>query len=285
LDSLGRDTRITYLRTRRKMLLVRDMVHLTHDIFLRDETIISLSFSVNTSQCPPLRGVIRSQCNFQCWILKPIRDTDNASLHKTHVTQITHIDPKGTIGHLGKQYFYNIFGVKPLKSLRKYIHKQTTSKGYRRIRHSMYNFFASSNREESIHEVSDNECSSDSIGFYNEIKKLNPEWDRDPITMFIDQRLRSQDRKDKEPGNNKAEKPEVGIKVASKQALSEDLISPEQRSVSVGVNETTPDCTNVSWTVNENSSTAGLSSSLFEAGGPPQKPITERASQRIVVGS
>ena len=52
VDTLGRDTRITYLRTKRKMFIIRDMVLLTHEIFLKDETIISLAFSIKTAKCP-----------------------------------------------------------------------------------------------------------------------------------------------------------------------------------------------------------------------------------------
>jgi len=263
LDSLGKDTRITYLRTRRKMFIVRDMVHLTHDIFLRDETIISLSFSISTKQCPPQRGVIRSHLYFQCWILKPIRDTDNASLHKTHVTLITHIDPKGTIGQLGKQHFCNVFGVKPLQNLRSYIHKQTTSKGYRRIRYSMYNFFASNSRDETIHDVSDDESSDNLTGIYSKVKNLNANLDRDPITMFIDERLRNHQR-GQPVAKHKIANPEVGetaVEKVPEQKHVEHIIIPDQQSLSVAEDETSPDV-NVSWIVNEKSLSAGKSSNV-----------------------
>lgn len=288
MNSLGRDTRITYLRTKRKMFIIRDMVHLTHEIFLRDETIISLSFSIKTAKCPPQRGVVRTHCNFQCWILRPIRDTDNASLHKTHVTLITHIDPKGTIGHLGKPYYYNLFGAKPVQTLRSYIHKQTSAHGYRRIRQSMYNFFVSQNHEETIHDISDNEASGDSPGFYDEVKNLNAKWDKIPVSKLIDRRLRYRGVKNPPPAPKKpkAKKKIAPIDIPSKQRKSQDHkpLFDNQRGSAVEDDEKTPTTTNLSLTQNEYSSTAGNSIKIIDSGGGlVSKPKVGRASQRIII--
>jgi len=289
VDSLGRDTRITYLRTKRKMFIIRDMVLLTHEIFLKDETIISLSFSIKTAKCPPQRGVVRTYCKFQCWILRPIRDTDNASLHKTHVTLMTHIDPRGTVGHLGKPYYYNLFGAKPVQNLRSYIHKQTSAHGYRRIRQSMYNFFVSQNREETIHDISDNEASGDSPGFYDEVKNLNAKWDKVPVSKLIDRRLRYHGVKNPPPASPKKTKAKdkvTPIDISSKRRRSQDCkpLPDNQRRFSVEEDEKTPTATNRSLTQNEYSSTAGNSVKIIESsGGVTPETAVVRASQRVQV--
>jgi len=290
VDSLGRDTRITYLRTKRKMFIIRDMVHLTHEIFLRDETIISLSFSIKTAKCPPQKGIVRTHCNFQCWILRPIRDTDNASLHKTHVTLMTHIDPKGTIGHLGKPYYYNLFGAKPVQNLRSYIHKQTTAHGYRRIRQSMYNFFVSQNREETIHDISDNEATGDSPGFYDEVKNLNPKWDKVPVSKLIDRRLRYHGVKNPPPASPKRAKAKnvAPIDEPSKQRGTQDHkpFCFNDGRVAAEEDVKTPTTKNDSFTQNEYSSTAGYSTKVAESSGghvPKQALAVARNSQRIMI--
>jgi len=292
VDSLGRDTRITYLRTKRKMFIIRDMVHLTHEIFLKDETIISISFSIPTPKCPPQRGIVRTHCYFQCWILRPIRDTDNASLHKTHVTLMTHIDPKGTIGHLGKPYYYNLFGAKPVQTLRSYIHKQTSAHGYRRIRQSMYNFFVSQNREETIHDVSGNEEDTDDTpGFYDEVKNLNAKRDKVPVSKLIDRRLRYHGVKNPPPASLKKHKPKekvAPIDIPSKRRRTKDHIplpaNQRQSNEEVMDEEKVPTPANHSLTIhNENSSTAGNSIKIIESSGSVPTPVFVRASQRILI--
>jgi hypothetical protein len=288
VDSLGRDTRITYLRTKRKMFIVRDMVLLTHEIFLKDETIISLSFSIKTAKCPPQRGVVRTHCKFQCWILRPIRDTDNASLHKTHVTLMTHIDPRGTVG-LGKPYYYNLFGAKPVQNLRSYIHKQTSAHGYRRIRQSMYNFFVSQNREETIHDISDNEASGDSPGFYDEVKNLNAKLDKVPVSKLIDRRLRYRGVKNPPPASPKKPKARdkvTPIDIPSKQRRSLDCkpLPEDQRRSTVEGDEKTPTATNRSLTHNEYSSSAGNSVKVIESSSAVKpENVVVHASQRVQV--
>jgi hypothetical protein len=247
VNTLGRDTRIVHVRTKRKMLLVRDMLLLTHEIFLRDETIISLSFSINNKKCPPIRGVPRMNCSFYCWILRPIRDSENTSLHKTHVTLLSHIDPRGRTGNLGKGYFYNIFGSKPIQNLRTFIHQQNSKKGYCRIRQSMYDLYARQNREETIHGDSvENE------GFYHEVRHMSPKWDKDPVSKLICPKLRYRCMKRSPRSNaknrtNQMAKPNEMRKVKM-QSIGE--LRPNAR-------EATPTGSNLSTHGMETSSTAG----------------------------